>query len=97
MQIKHINQSGLYVKPSGRIDINSAMEFGTQVNDALDGISELILDFSDVNYISSIGLRVLLEFQKRMKEQGTMNLMNVSPEVMNIFNMTGFTNILTII
>ncbi len=80
----------------GRIDTNTAMEFGEQVNDALDNIENLILDFSNVEYISSLGLRAILELQKRMASQGTMKVLNPNSSVMDVFNMTGFSKILTI-
>ena len=80
----------------GRIDTNTAMEFGEQVNDALDNIENLILDFSNVEYISSLGLRARLELQKRMASQGTMKVLNPNSSVMDVFNMTGFSKILTI-
>ena len=81
---------------NGRIDTNTAMEFGEQVNDALDNIENLILDFSNVEYISSLGLRAILEIQKRMISQGTMKVVNANQAVMDVFNMTGFSKILTI-
>lgn len=88
------------VKAEGRIDTNTAVEYGTTINDCLDNsneeIKELILDFENIDYISSIGLRVILELQKRMNNQGSMKLINVMPSVMDVFKMTGFTNILTI-
>ena len=80
----------------GRIDTNTAMEFGEQVNDALDNIENLILDFSNVEYISSLGLRAILELQKRMASQDTMKVLNPNSSVMDVFNMTGFSKILTI-
>ena len=80
----------------GRIDTNTAKEFGEQVNDALDNIENLILDFSNVEYISSLGLRAILELQKRMASQGTMKVLNPNSSVMDVFNMTGFSKILTI-
>ena len=92
-----INDTKLYVKPFGRIDVNTAADFGIEINDALDDIKDLVIDFAEINYISSIGLRVLLELQKRMNTQGTMTLTNVSAEVMEVFNMTGFSNVLNII
>ena len=91
-----LNDTKLYVKPFGRIDVNTAADFGVSVNDLLDGIRDLVIDFEEVSYISSIGLRVLLELQKRMNTQGTMTLTKVAPEVMEVFEITGFSNILTI-
>ena len=94
---KYLDDISLYVKPIGKIDIDTASEFGAEINDEIDNIRTLIIDFEQISYISSIGLRVLLEFQKVMKEQGTMQLMNVQAPIMNIFKMTGFDKILNII
>lgn len=92
--------SQLVIKSKGRIDTMTAAEYGSTINDYLDDsredIKELILDFEGIDYISSIGLRVMLELQKRMSNQGSMKLVNVIPSVMDVFTMTGFTNILTI-
>ena len=88
--------SGLRVMVEGRIDTTTAANFGMEVNDELDGVKELILDFRGVEYISSLGLRVILELQKRMNEQGSMQVVNVNETVMDIFKMTGFTTFLTI-
>ena len=96
--IKKIAGDELYIKPMGRIDINTAASFGETIDDALDeSINNLILDFDEIVYISSIGLRVLLEFQKRMVNPKTMKIINVKSEVMEVFTMTGFNKILTII
>ncbi len=86
----------LTVKAIGKIDVNTAVEFGQGINDDLDDILGLILDFTSVTYVSSIGLRVILELQKRMEKQGHMKILNVQKPVMEIFEMTGFTNILDI-
>ncbi|MCQ2738810.1 MAG: STAS domain-containing protein [bacterium] len=92
-----IGENGISFKPIGRIDVNTAAEFGTTINDELDDVKELVIDFDEIVYISSIGLRVLLELQKRMNSQGVMKLIRVKPEVMEVFKMTGFSNILNII
>lgn len=86
----------LLVKVSGRIDTNTAGEFGTQINDELEDVNNLTIDFAEVNYVSSVGLRAILELQKIMNTQGQMKIINVKPDIMEIFEMTGFTNILTI-
>ena len=86
----------IVISVDGRVDTNTAMEFGEQVNDSLDNIENLILDFSNVEYISSLGLRAILEIQKRMISQGTMKVVNANQAVMDVFNMTGFSEILTI-
>lgn len=90
----------LVIKAEGRIDTTTAVDYGTTINDLLDDsdeeVKELILDFAGIDYVSSIGLRVILELHKRMLNQGSMKLINVTPSVMDVFKMTGFTNILTI-
>ncbi len=88
--------SAVIVNVDGRIDTNTAMEFGEKVNDILDNITDLILDFEKVEYISSLGLRAILELQKRMLSQGVMKIINANDAVMDVFNMTGFSKILTI-
>lgn len=88
--------TGLRFIIEGRIDATNAADVGMAINDELDDIRELILDFQDVEYISSMGLRVVLELQKRMKEQGKMKVVNVNDAVMEIFKMTGFTKFMTI-
>lgn len=97
IKVDKINPTKLMVKVSGKIDLDNAGEFGMTVKDSLDGIVDLILDFEDVTYISSIGLRVLFEFQKQMKTQGSMTIVHVQPEVMNVFSMTGLDKLLSIV
>ena len=87
---------GLRVLVEGRIDTTTAPDFGTEISDELDDIRELILDFREVEYVSSLGLRVILELQKTMNEKGKMKVVNVNKTVMDIFKMTGFDKILTI-
>lgn len=96
---KQTNGTTLTIYIAGRLDAATAIDFGNQVSDALDerDYNELILDFVDINYISSMGLRIILELQKRMSEEGSMKIKNVGPSVMEVFEMTGFTNILTIV
>lgn len=86
----------LNVKVEGKIDVNTAVEFGQEINDDLDDMMGLVIDFAGVTYVSSIGLRVILELQKRMEKQGHMKIINVQKPVLEIFEMTGFTNILDI-
>ena len=97
MKLKKI-KSGTSIKfiIEGRIDATNAADIGMAINDELDNMRELILDFLDVEYISSMGLRVVLELQKRMKEQGRMKVVNVNDTVMDIFKMTGFDKFMTI-
>ena len=95
---KQISGKKLTVKASGKIDTITAPEYGMQINDYIDDfdIDSLILDFNDITYISSIGLRVVLELKKRFSTAGQMKIVNVKPPVFEIFEMTGFSKILTI-
>ena len=80
----------------GRVDTTTAPELEKALKSNLDGVSELTLDFANVEYISSAGLRVLLSVQKIMNKQGSMKLINVSDDINEIFEVTGFSDILTI-
>ena len=77
---------------SGRLDTNSS----PALKQSVGGVKELIFDFSGVEYISSAGLRVLLAAQKVMNRQGSMKLIGVNDDVMEVFEITGFSDILTI-
>lgn len=93
---KKQNGSELLLEVEGSIDSLTAPEFNQIINDSLNGITSLILDFKGVDYISSAGLRVLLVACKAMSNQGNMVVRNVNSNVMDVFSMTGFDNILTI-
>ena len=93
---KDLKDGALVVKIEGRIDTNTSPDLEMELKSSLDGVKELIFDFSDVDYISSAGLRVLLSAQKTMNKQGSMKLTGVRSEIMEIFEVTGFTDILTI-
>ena len=84
------------IKLDGRLDTTTAPELEKAINDEGDALTNLVLDFGGVDYISSAGLRVLLTAQKKMNAQGSMELRNVSEAVMDIFEMTGFAEILVI-
>ena len=71
-------------------------ELETELKSSLDGVTELIMDFEKLEYISSAGLRVLLSAQKTMNNQGSMKVINVNDTVMEIFEVTGFVDVLTI-
>ena len=88
--------NALIVKPIGRIDVNTAAEFEHEINAELENVVDFVLDLDKVVYISSIGLRVILEFQKRMDNQGKMIIKNVRPEIMELFELIGFDKILNI-
>jgi anti-sigma B factor antagonist len=80
----------------GRLDAVNAPKFENWLRTETDGIEMLILDMKNLEYVSSVGLRVLLQAEKRMSERGGMKVINVSDDVMDVFRATGFTEILTI-
>lgn len=86
----------LSINLEGRLDTGTAPELEAKLGESLDGIEELYLDFDQLDYVSSAGLRVLLAAQKRMNRQGKMTLYNVNDDIMEVFEMTGFVDILTI-
>ena len=94
--LKTIDNDKAYFALEGRLDTNTAPELETELKASLDGVTELTLDLEALEYISSAGLRVLLSTQKVMDRQGSMKLIHVSSVVMDIFEVTGFTDILTI-
>ena len=86
----------LTVKVSDRLDTTTAPELEDDLKASLEGIEDLTMDFSDLEYISSAGLRVLLSAQKIMNKQGSMVVTGVNSTIMEIFEVTGFSDILTI-
>ena len=86
----------LTVKVSGRLDTTTAPELEDDLKASLEGIEDLTMDFSYLEYISSAGLRVLLSAQKIMNKQGSMVVTGVNSTIMEIFEVTGFSDILTI-
>ena len=90
------NASELTVALSGRLDTNTAPELEAALKTALEGVEELTFDFEKLDYISSAGLRVLLATQKTMNRQGSMKVKNSNEIIMEIFEVTGFADILTI-
>ncbi len=86
----------LRVALSGRLDTVSSPRLEEELKGALDSVSALVLDMEGLEYISSAGLRVLLSAQKRMNRQGGMKLIHVNDVIREIFEVTGFTEILTI-
>ena len=93
---KTIQNQTLTITPEGRLDTLTAPELEAELKSSLDGVTALTLDLKNLEYISSAGLRVLLSAQKTMNKQGTMVLENVRPEIMEILEITGFADILTI-
>lgn len=86
----------LYAEVNGRIDTVTVAEAESIVKEDLDSVTDLVLDFKGLDYISSAGLRLLLSLQKIMNKQGSMTIKNVNETVMEIFEVTGFSEILTI-
>ena len=94
--LKTAADTALELKVIGRIDTTTAPQLEAALKSSLNGISKLHLDFSGVEYISSAGLRVLLSAQKVMNRQGEMVISHVNDAVMEVFEITGFVDILTI-
>ncbi len=88
--------SDLTVKIIGRLDTTTAPQLDSFLRDSLSGVTNLLLDFSQLEYLSSAGLRVLLATQKTMNKQGSMVIKNVNDTIMEVFDITGFVDILTI-
>ena len=93
---KETNGSNLTIAISGRLDTTTAPELESELKGSLDGITTLIMDCKELEYISSAGLRVFLSAQKTMNKQGGMIVRNASDEVKEVFEVTGFSDILTI-
>ncbi len=91
------NDSTLTVTLEGRLDTTTSPELEKSLQENLNGVQEVIMDFAGIEYISSAGLRVLLSVQKRMNAAGgSMKLLHVNDSVMEVFDITGFADILTI-
>jgi anti-sigma B factor antagonist len=93
---KNANESSLTITLEGRLDTTTAPQLESELKSSLDGVTNLVIDIEKLAYISSAGLRVLLSAQKVMNKQGSMVVKNASDEVREIFDVTGFVDILTI-
>ena len=93
---KTVSAGVLSLALAGRLDTTTAPELEAELKASLDGVTELIFDLERLEYISSAGLRVLLSAQKVMNRQGSMKLIHVGEGVMEVFEVTGFSDILTI-
>lgn len=93
---KNLDGTILEILLEGRLDTTTAPKLEAELRDSMNGMTELIFDFDKLDYISSAGLRVLLSAQKVMNRQGTMKIRHVKPEIMEIFEVTGFVDFLTI-
>ena len=90
------NVDELVLEITGRVDTITAPALDKTINENLEGLKTLILDLKSLEYISSAGLRVLLSAQKKMQQLGVMKVVNVCELVMEVFEMTGFADILNI-
>lgn len=93
---KTLEESKLTVVLEGRLDTTTSPELEKSLSDSLPGVTELVMDLEKLEYISSAGLRVLLSAQKIMMKQGKMIVRNVNATIMEILEVTGFVDILTI-
>ena len=94
--VKKRENDKLTLVVEGRLDTTTAPQLEAELKDALDGITELVFDFEKLDYISSAGLRILLAQQKIMNRQGVMKVIHVNETIAEIFDITGFADILTI-
>ena len=93
---KNKNDAELTIALEGRLDTNTSPQLEKELKDEIDRVASLTFDFKALEYISSAGLRVLLSAQKIMNKQGSMKITNVNSEIMEIFEVTGFSDILDI-
>jgi len=93
---KNQNGSELNIALIGRLDTTTAPQLETEFKKGLNGITKLNLDFTELEYISSAGLRVLLSAQKVMNKQGELIIHHVNEMILEVFEVTGFSDILTI-
>ena len=93
---KKQNGNALEIALEGRLDTMTAPELEAELNKTLGGVDSLVFDFAKLNYISSAGLRVLLSAHKALSAKGGMKLRNVNEVVQDVFDATGFSDILDI-
>lgn len=97
MEISKVKENDkLTVAVSGRVDTVTSREFDSFIEENIQGINELVLDLKDMSYTSSAGLRVILKTHKAMSSKGGLKIINVQSDVMEIFDITGFSDILDI-
>ena len=94
--VKTSEGTKLTLAVEGRLDTTTAPQLEAELKSSLDGVTELTLDFEKLEYLSSAGLRVLLAAQKVMNKQGSMEVRHVNETIQEVFEVTGFVDILTI-
>ena len=93
---KELKGTELKIALEGRLDTTTAPDLESVIKDSVSGVTDLILDFEKLDYISSAGLRVLLSAHKTMSQQGSMKVVRPNESVKEIFDITGFSEILTV-
>ena len=93
---KNIKDSELDIQLRGRLDTSTAPQLEEEIKHSINGIKTFILDLNDLEYMSSAGLRIILSAQKTMNKQGKLIIRNVNDTIMEVFEMTGFADILSI-
>ena len=93
---RNVEGTKTQLKIAGRLDTSTAPELETTIDAFISGVEELIIDFEGLEYVSSAGLRVILKAQKIMNKQGSMKIINVNDTIMEVFDITGFADVLTI-
>ena len=94
---KKQNDTELYISLTGRLDTTTAPQLEAELKQNIGGVEKLVFDFVNLEYLSSAGLRVLLSAQKVMNKQGEMVVKNVNDDINEIFEITGFSDFLTIV
>ncbi len=94
--VKRVENGRAVIVLEGRLDTNTAGELETELKTVIDSVDEIVLDLEKLAYISSSGLRVLLSAQKAVAKRGTLKLVHVNDAIMDIFDLTGFSEFLTI-
>ena len=93
---KQLNGSELTLTLNGRLDTTTAPELENAIKENIAGVTNLVMDFAGLEYLSSAGLRVILSAQKTMNKQGEIVIRNVNETINEVFEITGFIDILTI-
>ena len=93
---KNIENEKIILKVSGRLDTTTSPELETEIDNCIEDAKELVFDMTNLEYVSSAGLRVILKAQKIMNSKGNMKLIGVNESVLEIFEITGFSDILNI-
>ena len=93
---KSLNNTQLTLSVIGRLDTSTAPQLEKVIGEDLNNVTELIIDCKALEYVSSAGLRIILKAQKKMSAVGSMKVVNVNEPIMEVFEITGFSDILTI-